>query len=350
MEFMKIIPKIFEFGFKISIPALLTFIFFTFVVGSPAHSTTTSRCGNFLSNQLYGPTDFPQSQAWCNCTGRESIYPTFATTMVDQALNSFSSEMKPSDIISLLARLRNELARRMDPFSDEGRTGDFGHLRWKNPHNKNGRRVATMAGYSELARLDDGDDSFFSNSELSKLILERFREIVKTHGTVSLDTETRQPLKDEYSDSRRWNFQRRNYIQTNTGSLSGSELYILNIEKLYFSDVERAKEKMPIQLLVVFHPRANESFALMNYVFEISSRVIESKNHVDFMRVLFGIMNATPFHRGSALIAKVYSMALYAYVFGKPMPAMPDGFDVLTMLEPDFESFDERYRSTFFHP
>ncbi|MBK8205082.1 MAG: hypothetical protein IPK68_23250 [Bdellovibrionales bacterium] len=46
--------------------------------------------------------------------------------------------------------------------------------------------------------------------------------------------------------------------------------------------------------------------------------------------------------------SRAYSLALFAHVFENPMPAMPDGFDVLTMLEPDFESFDELCRSTFF--
>lgn len=128
---------------------------------------------------------------------------------------------------------------------------------------------------------------------------------------------------------------------------------IIYILKVYIPDLSGDrrffKSEGPVHLLF-FHPRPNETFALMNSVFEISNRLIEQKSPVDFMCVLFTVMNATPLHRGSALVSKVYSMALYGYVFKKPMPVIPDGFDVLSMLEPNFETFDERYRPIFFPP
>lgn len=105
---------------------------------------------------------------------------------------------------------------------------------------------------------------------------------------------------------------------------------------------------MAIELLVVFHPRPNESHDIMDDVFKITTRIADTQNHVDFMRLIFAMLNATPMHRGSALVAKIYSMAVYAYIFGTPMPAMPDGFDVFAMLEPNFETFDQQYRSIFF--
>lgn len=122
-----------------------------------------------------------------------------------------------------------------------------------------------------------------------------------------MDTKTRQPLQDEYVLHKKWIFQRRNYVHT-----------------------------------------TDESRDIMDHVFKITTRVAETKSHVDFMRLIFAMLNATPMHRGSALVAKIYSMAVYAYVFGTPMPPMPDGFDVFAMLEPNFETFDQRYRSVFF--
>lgn len=139
---------------------------------------------------------------------------------------------------------------------------------------------------------------------------------------------------------KKWIFQRRNYVHTTVGELPGSELYILN--------AEIPGREMPIELLVVFHSRPDDSRDIMDHVFKITTRVAETKSHVDFMRLIFAMLNATPMNRGSALVAKIYSMAVYAYVFGTPMPSMPDGFDVFAMLEPNFETFDQRYRSVFF--
>jgi hypothetical protein len=316
------------------------FCIFIFFGATRAYSNITSPCRELVLNQHYSLKDFPQSEAWGLRTGRESIYADFAMTMVSRAMESFLSKKPPFIIFSDLAHLRRILAKRMEPFAFDSHILAFGYLRWTPLSNQTTSRVDAMAGYSELARLDDGDDSYFRNGELSKRIRDRFREIIKEHGTSSLDTKTRQPLQDEYAAHRKWIFQRRNYIHTAAGELPGSELYVLN--------VEIPGREMPIELLVVFHPRPDESHDLMDDVFRITTQFEDTKNHVDFMRLIFAMLNATPMHRGSALVAKIYSMAVYAHIFGTPMPAIPDGFDAFSMLEPNFETFDQRYRSLFF--
>ncbi len=90
-------------------------------------------------------------------------------------------------------------------------------------------------------------------------ISDRFREITNEYGTSSLDTKTRQPLQDEYAVHNKWIFQRRNHVHTTVGELLGSELYILN--------VEIPGREIPIELLVVFHPRPDESHDIMDDIF-----------------------------------------------------------------------------------
>ncbi|MBK9038109.1 MAG: hypothetical protein IPL83_02925 [Bdellovibrionales bacterium] len=334
--------SMFDVKFETWCPALLLWVMI--FVSTPAYPMAESTCRSFTFHQFYSPSNFPHSEAWGIQAGIESIYPGFAVEMVNTAQASFRSNKPPFAIFSELAILRRSLARAMMPAGDSRSIMTFGYFRWLDPFRDGELVVRSMAGYSEIARIDDGDDSYFQNGDLSKRLRGRFIEIMNERGSSPSDDKNRQPLQDEDANYRTWIFKRRNYIETEMGVQTGSEWYVLNID----TDLAWGTSNPPIQLLTVFHPRKDESHVILDDAMKISARAIETKSDLDFMRVLYWIMNATPAHRGSALISKVYSMALYAHIFGKPMPDIPDGFDVFAMLEPDFRTFNERYRPIFF--
>lgn len=89
--------------------------------------------------------------------------------------------------------------------------------------------------------------------------------------------------------------------------------------------------------IVIQHPSPRNAQLI---IADVLSRVTYEKIQTteDFAYAMYGFYNAMPFSRGSSAMGRVFFAAYYKVLFGRKIPALEDGVDVLAMIlsERDF--------------
>jgi hypothetical protein len=261
-------------------------------------------CESYLRMVLgigpYSSNDFPGSAFWSGQTKHNPQFSKWAAENANRTLALFKDGLDPSYVLNEVAISRAKLADELDA-EYKGATED-------NP-------------FGAYRSTDEQETSYFSLTNESEF-LPSAKEVIAM---------VRAKAQAEYI----------------TLSSSPSSLAPNTYQPVSGALVESTRIWITFQLIALEHPFGKAQTDIFS---DVMSRIVKLQNKKatnapsiqEFAAIMYGYYNAVPFKRGSSAIGRAFFAGLYAYVFEKPIPALPDGTDLRAMIL-DQDEFVEIY-------